>query len=317
MNKLKYEFILNWNLTLNCNLSCNYCNAKIHPNTLLGRFQSTRIGIFLTNMIWKHLIKNIKHMKPPETIDIQKILSLLTQVKKPIKIKLLGGEPFLFPNFIEICKELSKVHYLGLESNFTSNRIKSFCDTINPDRVDLIRASFHIEELEKKNLIGRFIENALYCKIKGFNIETLIVGYPSILEKINQYKEILGSKDITFYVQPFVGYYNGKEYPAAYSQEEKEKFNMPLYNSTYVKNTKNQLCTAGYRFFAVFPSGDIYPCYQINEKLGNIYEDFKPYETMIKCPFEKCFCEPRTMNPELFNKIIKEYLSSKNTKDNL
>jgi MoaA/NifB/PqqE/SkfB family radical SAM enzyme len=311
MKELKYEYILNWNLTLDCNLSCKYCNAKILPNTLIGRFQATKIGIHFTNMIWKYVIRRTKHLKSPETIDTRKIVSLIDRMGKPAKIKLLGGEPFLHPYFIEICKELSKTHYLGIESNFSTDRVKSFCDEINPERVDLIRAALHIEQLEKRKLVERFIDNAIYCKTKGFHIETLIVGHPTILEKIHSYREILESNGIPFYVQPFVGHYKGKEYPASYSHEEKEKYKINLYDSSYIRNTKNQLCTAGYRYLAIYPSGDIFPCNQIINKIGNIYEEFTHYDTMMKCPFDKCLNEPRTMNPELFNKIINEYLSSK------
>jgi hypothetical protein len=38
--------------------------------------------------------------------------------------------------------------------------------------------------------------------------------------------------------------------------------------------------------------------------VGNIFEDLKPNETMIKCPLNKCGLEP-----ELFNKRSNEYLS--------
>lgn len=311
MKKFKYEFLMNWNLTLTCNINCIYCVNKKRPSKMLNLFQCTRIGIFLTNMIWKKVIKNIKYLRPPKTIDIKKTVSLLSKFGKPMKIKLSGGEPFLYPHFIKICKELSRVHYIGLDSNFTTNRVKLFCDTIDPKRVDLIRAALHIEELEKNKLINRFIDNVLYCKTKGFNIETLIVGYPPVLEKIHKYKEMLETKGLPFYVQPFSGHYNGKKYPEAYSQEEIEKYNLNLPYTSYNRNTKNQPCTAGYRFFVVYPSGNIHPCYQIHKKLGNIYQDFKPFDTIIKCPFDICICEPRTMNQELFDEIIKEYLSSK------
>ena len=303
MYNKNYKLLFNWSITLSCNFNCKYCNNKIIENRTINMLQSTALGTFITNKIWSITTKS----KKKANYNIDKIVNFFNSTGKTAKIKLLGGEPFLYPDFIELCIELTKYHFIDIETNLSINQIKKFADTINPERMEDIRASFHIEELEEKNLINRFIDNFLYCKKKGFTITAIVIVYPPIMEKILKYREILLKEGIILYSQPFVGYYKRKEYPSSYTKKEIKDLNIDFTYTSLTRNTKNQSCSAGNSFFVILPSGDIYPCYQLlkkNKNLGNINNGYKVSNKLIRCPYDKCYCDPKSMNKKLFENTI-------------
>ena len=57
----------------------------------------------------------------------------INKTNKIFKIEFTGGEPFLIPNIIEACEELTKKHYIEIISNFTSDRITEFCRVRSPE----------------------------------------------------------------------------------------------------------------------------------------------------------------------------------------
>jgi glycosyltransferase involved in cell wall biosynthesis/MoaA/NifB/PqqE/SkfB family radical SAM enzyme len=302
----EYDAIINWNLTMNCNFSCVYCNNKNEAHEGSGRFESTDKEKRLKNLKWEE--DRIKYPDTRMTInpdfDFEKLASVLDRTGKTFKIRLLGGEPFVYPNFIDLCQTLTRKHYIDVESNFTSVLVKKFCDTVDPGRVQDIRVALHIEELEKNGLVGRFFENFEYCKTRGFNIIPIVVVYPGIINKIVNYRDCMLEDGIKLYMHPFVGYYNGKEYPASYTKKEIVSLNLDLELISFLRITKSQPCSAGKSSFVAFPSGDIFPCYQLDKKIGNLNSEIKPFDRIINCPFDKCSCDPKIMNKKLFDKTV-------------
>jgi len=70
-----------------------------------------------------------------------------------------------------------------------------------------------------------------------------------------------------------------------------------------VHNQKGKVCNAGYNVGIVCQNGDIFQCYEIREKLGNIYEEniiFK--DKPIICPIEFCGCPLKSYDEHLFEK---------------
>ena len=64
-------------------------------------------------------------------------------------------------------------------------------------------------------------------------------------------------------------------------------------------------CNAGYNAGIVHTNGDIYPCYSIKEKLGNIYEKIEFKKNLITCPVKFCGCPLKVHNQYLFEKALK------------
>ena len=78
---MDYDAYLTWSLSTKCNFECDYCFHSLEER----RFSS---------------------IKP---VDIKKIINTLRKTNKKYLITLSGGEPFLIPNFIELCKALEKL----------------------------------------------------------------------------------------------------------------------------------------------------------------------------------------------------------------
>lgn len=303
---LPYDAILNWNLTMSCNFHCVYCNNKNLAYKPAGFFESMKIGKWLKNRKWDRdrLRYHDKQLTNKPDFDVQKMISVLDGTGKTYKVRMLGGEPFTYPRFVNLCREITRKHYIDVESNLTTGLVREFCDAIDPGRVQEIIAAFHIEELEKNKWIEQFIENYFYCKNKGFNITAIIVVYPQIIRKVIYYRDFLMGIGIKIYMHPFVGYHNGKEYPSSYTKKEKVKLNLDLESISFMRKTKGELCSAGMSSYIALPSGDVFPCYQIDRKIGNLNEGIDALERLISCPFDKCSCDPKIMDKILFERTI-------------
>lgn len=285
-----YELVINWTLTDICNLTCDYCIQKNPAKTPV-------LNAFI------RLYKSIG--KENRKINVITAMNTIDRIEKKARIRLTGGEPFILTNFITLCSRLTENHYIDVESNFIlTKRIKEFCHTINPHRVIEINAAFHIKELERINAVDKYIKNYLYCREKGFRIRSFAIAYPPVIKDVIRYKHILNTHDIPLDCYAFIGYYNSKEYPSAYSDELIKKLNINMDSIQNIIPTKRRYCTAGYGFFVINKFGHIYPCYSIKKKLGNIHKGFKSAKPFIKCPFPKCPCDPMLIAPEQFKNVI-------------
>ncbi len=275
----EYDAWLNLIASYQCNLECNYCIAGIR---------------YVSEIFTK-----------TDNINISALKNTLNDSNKIYRITFSGGEPLLVPNIVELCSELTKKHFIGLTTNLTSKKVKDFAEKINPERVLSIVASCHIKELERLNLLSRYIDNFLLCKNRGFTIWAIEVGYPPLLKEVDKYKKYFLEKGIDLTFCPYMGTYKGKIYPDSYSENEvkilglREKDINRFYQY-------GKLCNAGYNVGIINPNGDITYCSFINKSLGNIYEGIKFNDKLIRCPFKFCNCPVNMYDPYLFRKAISE-----------
>lgn len=302
LNELKYDAWLIWNITNKCNLACGFCSARASMPSLIKIIKIKSLGLIPYFSIKK---LKAKFKKIPEKIDIVSLIRTLDETNRIFRIGFSGGEPFLSSNIIEACVELTKRHYISLNTNLISKNIKEFTEKIDPERVIHFHASLHIKELERLNLLDRYINNFLLCKEKGFDIFAQEVAYPPLLEEVDKYKKNFKEKGIELTFNPFNGEYNKKIYPQAYTEKEIEIFGL---DETYINYfyQKGKICNAGYNVGLVSITGDIQPCHLINKNMGNIYKEIKFSDKVIKCPFEFCFCPMKNYDDYLFKKAIEE-----------
>ncbi len=90
-----YDAFLHWDITKKCTLNCKYCFGKITDSTI-----------------------------KTHSINIERLISTLDKTDKVFRVSFTGGEPTLIPNFTEACKAISKKHYISINSNLVSKRIK-------------------------------------------------------------------------------------------------------------------------------------------------------------------------------------------------
>lgn len=278
----EYDAWLLWNINRECNLDCTYCRSRQWRK---GKRRATA---------------------GPKEINIEKVLRALGRTGRIFRISLssAGGEPFLVPNITELCLAITEKHFLSLSTNLTPAKVKEFAGKINPQRVIKIIASLHIKELERLNLMDRFVSNFLLCKEKGFNIHALECAYPPLLKEVDMYKKFFEGKGVKLEFNVFCGEYNGKDYPASYTEEELKTFGLAGRPRIKGYESKGKICNAGYNAAKVKTSGDIIPCYQIRENMGNIYEDIRFRDRLIECPYEHCTGPLKDFDPYLFEKAL-------------
>ena len=89
-----------------------------------------------------------------------------------------------------------------------------------------------------------------------------------------------------------------------------EQFGLSEENQNMYKQ-KGELCNAGYNAAVVFSNGDIYPCHQIKEKIGNVYREINFRNKIISCPSKHCGCPLNKYDEYLFEKSINKSQTTK------
>ena len=272
-----YDAWLLWVPTYQCNLDCEYCILE-------------KINRYIPNTY---------------NINISAVKNTLNDSNKIYRIDFTGGEPFLAPNIVEFCIELTKKHFIAINTNLTSKKVKEFAEKIDPERVLFINASCHIKELERMNLLSRYIDNFFLCKNRGFDIRAIEVGYPPLLKESDKYKRFFLEKGIYLTFCPYMGRYKEKFYPDSYSEKELKILGLTEKNIDRF-HQYGKLCNAGYNVGIIQTNGDFSYCFAINKSLGNIYEGIKFKDKLTRCPFKFCNCPVNTFDPYLFRKALSE-----------
>ncbi|MFA5856476.1 MAG: radical SAM protein [Candidatus Pacearchaeota archaeon] len=306
---------INWQIDYFCNYECPYCPILIPDK------------------------KNNKQKINPE-----KIHEFFKNIHNS-NIVISGGEPFLFPKFVEICKSITNNNNkISIITNLSSDEIFDFANNINPESISYIRASLHLTELKKYNSKKEFIERYNYLVKKGFHVEVPIVMWPPIFKNIYKIYNEFVNKGIYLIPMSFFGEYKGKTYPEAYTRKEHElikklfentvhNFKIKTNNYTEISNKKisfkGKHCSAGLIYIVILPNGNIRRCFSENIILGNIesskeLELFKEKKICISkyclCPGEGySFClndserekiKIKTKNKNIFNKMLNKLINN-------
>ncbi|NOX66586.1 MAG: radical SAM protein, partial [Chlorobi bacterium] len=272
-NNQHYNAWLHWDVTKRCNLDCEYCFGKITD-------PSVKVN----------------------SIDIERLMVTLDKTGKTFRISFTGGEPTMIPNFIEAVKAITKKHFVSFNTNLITKNLMKIIDEVDPQRILHIHASLHYDELVKKNLLERFIKNFRSFRENGFNIYAEAVAYPPLKEKLNELKSTMQKEEIEYSFAPFYGKLGKKIYPESYTESELKLFGLTN-DDISCFSQKGKLCNAGYNTAVVFSNGNIYPCHQIKEKIGNIYKGINFNAGLVKCPSRRCGCPLNKYDEYLFNKV--------------
>lgn len=271
--KDKIDLTFDWHLTDKCNFNCIYCHPQI--KAVLNR--------------------PIQHNFTPE-----EILQSFNRLNKTCHIQMSGGEPFLFPNYVKFCKELTKNHYISINTNFSLPNIKEFAKEINPKKVIGLWVALHILERERLKIpIQDFAENVVLYQNKGFNITVFYVLYPPLLNRfLNDFNKLksMGVKNVAGKI--FKGVYNDKLYPDAYNAKERHLImsfkDDYKYSRTYLDGKmffKGHLCDAGRKFFKIDVDGNVRRCASASGSLGNLYRrTIKISKEATPCQVNRALC---------------------------
>jgi hypothetical protein len=114
--------------------------------------------------------------------------------------------------------------------------------------------------------IDGYITRALRLKDLGAIISIVFVMHPSRIEKARMYKDLFEGLGISFNFTPFIGTWNGQEYPTAYTQDqmkligEASNWLQRVHCDIKIRNFKGIPCLAGYTDIYMNAQGGIRRC---------------------------------------------------------
>lgn len=263
-----------------CNFSCPYCVAG-------------------------HAKEGGRDASPWDEERYFTIIDNLGHLDFPVNIRIgVGGEFFLSKPLVEGARRLSQsdsVVGLNLITNlsFSFNQYQRILDGFPHEKLALV-ASCHPSEIAN---LDAWIQVAAQMSAQ-YDLITLFVAYPPALHILRDLKQRLTDKGLEVFVQPFIGQYQGRSYPQAFSEEERDLIRSLAYSRhdhEYLLNTRRPgLCHAGARAFYVDPWGLAYPCGigTYEQAIGNLAQS--PTITLRDgprpCPFATCQCDTENIN---------------------
>jgi MoaA/NifB/PqqE/SkfB family radical SAM enzyme len=249
-----------WIVTRNCNLKCPYCTQTDNSKV------DTRIYTEWV-VAWNRICPGL--------------------------LNISGGEPFLFPGFVDMLKDLHSSIKLGITTNLTLP-IDEFARCIDPKRVLNITCSRHPSMY--KQPAEMFDGKVMLLRSKGFRVTVNLVAHPDQMYLIPAMKKHYEAMGVNFHVDP---YRDGEERAGRFNYDRKEK----LFLQRYVQSDREDLlkdvkynkafCSAGQDYIFVEPNGDYWPCMLHRTRQtpprGNVFVDANVFRNGTVCG-EYHFC---------------------------
>ncbi|MFH1283898.1 MAG: radical SAM protein, partial [bacterium] len=276
-----YRVYWNWDITYECNYKCSYC------------------------IFWKEH----KERYPYVEIDkCRKIWDGIFEKYGCCHIRLSGGEPFVYPHFIELIAMLSKKHTVDVTTNLSFNT-DLLLRNMPPGGITL-SASFHPEFTD----IDEFLDKVVLLNEKGFPTSIAFVAYPPHLKDLKRYKsaaekrKVFDQTGVLFKIIPFIGEFEGQKYPGRYSVEQKKLLDEAATNTEIEsqrelnaqwldqgeneKFKQDKWCRMGQMYAKILPDGTVTRCcHHESDKLGSIFDkDFRLLDEPAACKVDSCAC---------------------------
>ncbi|MFH1414635.1 MAG: radical SAM protein [Elusimicrobiota bacterium] len=273
-----------WDIGCFCNFKCEYC--------------------FFTQSGWENMEKLQGKPRSPEEIDTA--WKYIFGKYGEFMLYITGGEPFLYPGFVEIVKSLSKYSFLHITTNL-SYPVNDLLKAVSPERVSF-NCTYHPRYME----IDRFIRRIIDVRKEGFICDVCYLAHPGQLREMLSYKKYFRASGIDMALTVFWGNHRGIEYPKGYTEGQKLYYrytaewapeqsdrNLVVTGREKIEEQINDLdpglsldkmCKAGYNYATVKVNGDILRCGQLSGPLlGNIFRhDLEMLERETKCRVDYC-----------------------------
>lgn len=263
----RYDIVCHWQINKSCNYRCEYCYLDDYDEKeqVKIRYQDYAEAFNKTNLRWH--------------------------------IRIDGGEPFFYDNFVELCVALTERHCISLNTNLSHNKnILKFSKQIDPQKVVQFKCSFHLGEVKKYGHLNQFIDSCKMLLQKHFNVLVTIVFYPPYIQEIIEIFKTFNENKIPVVGRVFNGTYGGKAYPKAYRRMDLNLLKTCLdpVDVYFLENGSsfvNDLCLAGQRFLLFHSDGSLQRCGNVDEYMGNIFKgDFNLNKEARTCPSHCCGC---------------------------
>lgn len=255
---MKYDIEADWHLLDTCNYSCSYC--FFGPEVLKSKLRK-----YAAPSGWQ------------SAFDATGIMWLL---------HMTGGEPSIYPDFVELCEALTARHYISLNSNLTHHSLVAFSQRIDPSRVSFINAGLHLEERENRGGNEAFLRHADLLRGESFPVMVSLVATPTALDRFEEAIAVLQPIGLFPVPKLFRGSIGQRTYPKDYSEAQKSRFRAfsqlarghygpqlarigeppsidILNDDAFLEGLPTyagSLCEAGARFAHILPNGDVFRC---------------------------------------------------------
>jgi len=271
---------LEWQITNRCNYNCSYCCQE-------------------------EFVKNKGHHCSEESMDA--VFRLLEELPGSWLIKLIGGEPLIHPDFINICRNIVQTrHRLCMTTNFSSPlpKLERILE-ITGNTLDFLTASLHLDQVPD---VGQFIDKASAFKAKKHPDTIFCVTFVCVEENFDALKEVADRferQGIPFYFTWQRSKGRFLDYTSTVEQSISDKL-MPNINKIKNHSLFGTICHSGQLFFRIDVNGTVRRCYNTQPLfyLGNINKgSFRPLKQAQPCLARKCSCTvPANKGMILFGK---------------
>jgi MoaA/NifB/PqqE/SkfB family radical SAM enzyme len=284
---LHYDIEADWHLLNTCNYRCSYCF-----------FDAATLG------------EKLRGFASPGAWE-----KAFNATGKTWLVHMTGGEPSLYPDFVELCRRLARRHYISFNSNLTNASIADFAQRLDPSRVSFINAGLHLAEREERSGNSRFLKHAELLRKRGFPIVVSVVATPAVLERYSDAISLLDGTGLFPIPKLLRGAFDGRIYPEAYSELDRTRFRVYAAQARQshksaiagrpeaitidmfddeeflggVPSFTGRTCEAGRRFVRLNPDGEVFRCSE-KTRLGNLLAGtFTPAQRASLCDTSYCF----------------------------
>lgn len=291
---LRYDIEGDWQLLNTCNYRCDYCFL---PAASLG----SKLQVHAAPDAWR---------------------AAFDATGKTWLLHLTGGEPSHYPDFVALCAELTRRHFLSLNSNMTGPALVAFAAEIDPARVSFVNAGLHPAERQRRQGEGAFLRHTELLIKRGFPVMASVVATPKVLRSFDAIVASLRPIGLVPFPKLMQGIRENGPYPETYTAEERalfrhyslaaERANESLFGTGRERpsidlplgrdhleanpNYLGQLCSAGRDFVKIRPDGEVKRCGR-GKSMGNILRGDLALKKKAKpCDRSHCFyfCEKFT-----------------------
>ena len=188
------------------------------------------------------------------------------------------GEPTLSAGFYDVLSMIAENPIWA--GHMTSNLSASLDKLVNTRLVKehrfFVNGSFHPTQVSHE----KFLSQLLFLREHGIEAPVVLVAHPPVLPKLQFYIEFFSKHNFLVHIRRFRGWYEGKYYPAAYTEEERRLVAKYCDDATikYMLNESNidlrgKLSFEGMYYVLVDENGDVWTSPDSKNKyLGNVFK---------------------------------------------
>lgn len=215
-----------------------------------------------------------------------------------VHIDISGGEPMIYPGFLEFLSAITRYHTIGINTNLSGD-VQKMIEKLDSTKDRLrFNATFHPLFAD----FDEFVKKVVLLVSNHFDAGVVYLAWPPQIKDILVYRKKFENKGFRMAVLTFWGNYNGRRYPDSYTDEEKEIISTNLGKRSgeefQIKPvlTEGKACNAGYRYATMHPDGKALRCgggswEKEDGALGNLFDvNFRLLSEPKPCTSRYCPC---------------------------